>query len=471
MRTPAASTERLPSQAFARAAGAPLIAGNRVRLLRDAAENYPAWLETIRNARQYIYFETYIIHEDQQGEIFASALAERAEAGVHVFVLYDWLGGVGNTSRAFWRRLRTAGVTVRVFNPPTLTSAFAWVNRDHRKVICVDGDVAFVSGLCVGQMWVGEPARGREPWRDTGAEIRGPAVAAVESAFDSAWTASGSPLPPRQTPDVDRSEIVDGVGLRVIAGEPRTAGLYRLDKLVAALARRSLWLTDAYFVADSSYVQALIAAAKDGVDVRLLVPGSSDLPLVRNLSRAGYRPLLAGGVRVFEWNGTMLHAKTAVADGHWGRVGSTNLNIASWLGNWELDVAFEDDDLAHQLEEMFLADLQHSTEIVLRTARRMRVLDSADGSNKPGFSVHQSTGRALAGAVGIGRIAGALVVRRRLGTAAESGVLSAGAAAMFVISGVALWFPLVVSIPIAVLSAWVGFSLVMTSRRFRKNDP
>jgi len=129
--------------------------------------------------------------------------------------------------------------------------------------------------------------------------------------------------------------------MRVVAGSPSTGSLYRFDQLIAAGAERTLWLTDAYFVATSLYVQSLKAAAEGGVDVRLLVPGASDVTLVRSISRAGYRPLLEAGVRVFEWNGSMLHAKTAVADSRWARVGSSNLNLTSWMGNWELDVAVD----------------------------------------------------------------------------------------------------------------------------------
>src|SRR5207244_7474783 len=145
--------------------------------------------------------------------------------------------------------------------------------------------------------------------------------------------------------------------LLIVATVPITAGLFRVDQLVAALARHRLWLTDAYYAGTSLYVQALRAAAKDGVDVRLLVPNATDIPLLRPLSRAGYRPLLEAGVRVFEWNGTMLHAKTAVADGRWARVGSTNLNLASWLGNRELDVMVEDPPFVKRMEEMYLDDL------------------------------------------------------------------------------------------------------------------
>ena len=158
------------------------------------------------------------------------------------------------------------------------------------------------------------------------------------------------------------------------------AGLFRLDQLIAALARERLWLTDAYFVGLTPYVQALCAAARDGVDVRLLVPGASDIPVVSPLSRAGYRPLLESGVRVFEWNGSMLHAKSAVADARWARVGSTNLNVASFWANYELDVAVEDERVPGEVAEMYEQDLEHATEIVL--ARRNRVRRSTHGQRR-----------------------------------------------------------------------------------------
>ena len=141
------SVRDLANQACSRAAGAPLIGGNRVRLLKDARENYPAWLEAIKAAERYIHFESYIIHEDKAGWLFADALAAKARDGVRVRLLYDWMGAVGKTSRSFWNHLRAAGVEVRVYNPPRLDSPFGWVSRDHRKTITVDGRIGFVTGL------------------------------------------------------------------------------------------------------------------------------------------------------------------------------------------------------------------------------------------------------------------------------------------------------------------------------------
>lgn len=329
------------NRALSRAAGAPLVGGNHVRLLKDARENYPAWLEAIRAARRYIQFESYIIHEDEVGREFAAALIAKAREGVAVRLIYDWMGGFGKASRRFWKELRSGGVEVRCYNPPHPESPLGWVSRDHRKMIAVDGEVGFVAGLCVGRMWAGDAARGIEPWRDTGVEIRGPSVRDIERAFARMWSMMGEPL--TEGAAEEAPEPSGGMCVRIVASEPATAGMLRLDQLVAAVARKRVWLTDAYYAGTTSYVQALRAAAEDGVDVRLLVPGGTDIPLLRPLSRAGYRSLLESGVRIFEWNGTMLHAKTAVADGHWARVGSSNLNIASWFGNCELDAVIEDD--------------------------------------------------------------------------------------------------------------------------------
>ena len=296
--------------------------GNYVRLLKDAAENYPAWLDAISGAKQQIHFECYIIHEDEIGQQFADVLIAKAREGVHVRVIYDWLGGLGNASRTFWGRLREGGVDVRCYNPPRLDSPFGWLSRDHRKVLAIDGRIGFITGLCVGKMWVGYAEKNIPPWRDTGIELRGPAVADVERAFRQIWAMLGTPIPEKELAGYCEPVSIGAVNVRVVASLPATAGMIRMDQFIAALARNRLWLSDAYYAGTTSYVQALRAAAKDGVDVRLLLPNGTDIPLIQPFSRAGYRSLLEAGVRVFEWNGPMMHAKTAVADGSWARVGS-----------------------------------------------------------------------------------------------------------------------------------------------------
>jgi cardiolipin synthase len=231
--------------AFARTAGAPLISGNSVRLLKDARENYPAWLQAIRNAKRRVHFECYIIHEDSVGREFSDALIAKATEGVRVRVAYDWLGGFGKASRRFWRRLRAGGVEVRCYNPPSLDSPLGWVSRDHRKCLVVDGKIGFIAGLCVGTAWIGDPAANIEPWRDTGVEITGNAVANIDQAFAQVWAMMGSPIPDAEL-GADTVDYAGSTDVRVVATIPMTAGMSRVDELVAALARKKLWLTDAY---------------------------------------------------------------------------------------------------------------------------------------------------------------------------------------------------------------------------------
>lgn len=460
-------SQSLADHAFSRAAGAPLIPGNCVRLLKDAGENYPAWLKAIRKAKHHVHFECYIIHEDQAGETFADALIAKAREGVQVRLIYDWMGALAKTSRRFWKALRSAGVEVRCFNPPRLDSPFGWLSRDHRKMLAVDDDVAFITGLCVGRMWVGQPEKNIQPWRDTGVQVRGPAVADIERAFAETWAMMGSPVPDEQV--IRAPNPVGDVKVRVVATVPATAGLFRLDQLVAALARERIWLTDAYYAGTTPYVRALTAAARDGVDVRLLLPNATDIPMIRLVSRAGYRPLLEAGVRVFEWNGTMVHAKTAVADSRWARVGSTNLNIASWLGNCELDAVIEDEGFARQMEEMYLHDLTNATEIVLDLKRKVRAPGEPRHPVPVTTSGGGSIGRVAAGALRLGNAVGAAFTNRRLLEPVEARILLTTGALLAGLSVLSALFPAVPAYTLVVLLAWISLALLYRGfRLYRK---
>ena len=462
----------LAEQVFSRTAGASLVTGNGVRLLKDAKENYPAWMEAINLAERYIHFESYIMHDDETGRAFGEILAEKARQGVKVRIIYDWLGAFRKTSRWFWEHLRKAGAEVRCFNPPQIESPLGWLTRDHRKMVSVDGRVGFVSGLCIGRRWAGQPERSIEPWRDTGVEIKGPAVSDIDQAFNQVWSATGTPLPEEELPFQDALPVAGTIALRVIATVPNMAGLYRLDQLIAAIARDSLWLTDPYFVASTPYVQALCAAAVDGVDVRLLVPGTTDIPVIRALSRAGYQPLLEAGVRIFEWNGTMIHAKTAVADGRWARVGSTNLNLASWMGNYELDVAIEDEGFAESMERMYLEDLHRATELVLSDRRKIRLTERRHRrrSRYSGKIGTGSVGRAGAGAIRIGSAVGAAITNRRVLGSTEGKTMFLFAAILATLSIASLLWPRWVTVPLAFLGLWFAVSLLIRSYKLYKSD-
>lgn len=459
---------RLGEQALARASGAPLLSGNQVHILRDAEENYPAWLDAITVAEQRIHFENYIIHDDAVGQRFAEALAAKARDGVTVRLIYDWLGCVNTASRAFWRELEHAGVEVRCFNPPKFDSPFGWLSRDHRKMLTVDGEVGFLSGLCLGEAWEGNPSRGIEPWRDTGAALRGPAVADLERAFNQVWSEIGSPLPPEDLPLPEEIAPAGAVDVRILLGRPSSARVYRLDQLIASLAERTLWLTDAYFIATPAYLQSLRSAAKDGVDVRLLIPGASDVALLKPFSQAGYRPLLEAGVRVFEWNGPMLHAKTAVADGRWARVGSSNLNISSWIGNYELDLAAEDEGIARTMEAMYERDLTNATEVVLGARNRLaRAPSGLPRSRGTARGRGGSMGQAAAGALRIANTIGAALTTQRVLGPTESRMLGRSGAALLAVSAIAVIWPRIFAVPLGIVGAWVGASLLLQAIRLR----
>ena len=449
-----ASLRVMADQAFSRAAGASLVGGNHVKVLRDAAENYPAWEHAIATASRSIHVEMYTIHLDKVGRRFIGLLADRARAGIKVRVIYDWFGcGIGPILGLFTPLVR-AGGEVRAFNPPQLSTALGWTRRDHRKLITVDGRVGYVGGLCVGKSWVGRPEKGIEPWRDTGIEVKGPAVSHLERSFADMWELAGADA---SSIHVEPTPPAGGVHLRVIPTEPFSAALLRTDLLVTTLARRTLWIADAYFIGHGPFVIALERAAQDGVDVRLLLPQGSDVKWTVPLSRSLYRVLLDAGVRIFEWNGTMMHAKTAVADGRWSRIGSTNLNLNSWVGNWELDVAIEDETIATIMEEQYERDLSHATEIVASGGHRTSRSLTSHGRAR------RSAHRALRAITGLGHSLSAAVMGSRELEQWELAPLFTVGVFVTTIAVLAFIFPKAIALPIAVLAGWAGMTLIVES--------
>ena len=262
--------------------------------------------------------------------------------------------------------------------------------------------------------------------------------------------------------------------MRIVSSEPATAGMLRLDQLIAVLARNRLWLTDAYYSGTSSYVQALRAAAKDGVDVRLLVPNATDIPILKPFSRAGYRPLLEAGIRVFEWNGTMVHAKTAVADGRWARVGSTNLNISSWFGNCELDAVMEDAPFAAQMEEMYLRDLANATEVVLDYRRKVLAPGEPRHASPTVGRGSGSASAATAGAVRIRNAIGAALTDRRVLGPVEARLATVTGLVFCALSALVAIYPQALAYPAAAFGVWGGVALLWKGfqlRRSRKQQP
>lgn len=350
-------------RALDRASGARAIPGNRLALLSDGPAIFAAIDDLIRSAERTIHFENYIIRSDRTGWAVGEMLAARADEGVSVRVLFDAVGS-RRTSRRLWRFLGEHGVEVRRFRPLLRSTPLEAVQRDHRKLVAVDGREALVGGFCIGDEWArGSRDEGGVPWRDAAVRIAGPAAHVAELGFRHMWSLAGVPLS-----EVTESQEAEGAGeavVRVIEGVPGRSRMYRALSVLAAGAASRLWIADAYFVPPPTFIAGLVAAAADGVDVRVLVPGKTDLPVVRLFTRAGYRELLEGGLRVYEWQGPMLHAKTVLLDQTWSRVGSSNINFSSLLGNYELDVLAEDRHLAGELADEFRRDLSEASEVVL----------------------------------------------------------------------------------------------------------
>lgn len=449
---------------FDRITDSELIHGCVVKLLIDAAENYPAWYKAIENAEDRIFFESYIIHDDIEGEKFADLLIEKAKQGIEVKLIYDWIGGFGKTSRKYWQRLRNGGVEVRCYNPPKLSDPLGILSRDHRKCLIVDGKIAFVSGLCIGQDWIGNPERNIEPWRDTGVEIKGAAVADVERSFATVWAETGEALDSTILSNYEDFDRNGDISVRIIDSVPASSNIYRIDQFLSAGVQESLWLTDAYFVGIPSYLQSIKDAAKDGVDVRILLPRSTDIAIIRDTTRSTYRSLLESGVRIFEWNGSMMHAKTAVFDKKYSRIGSTNLNIASWFGNYELDVLVENEGFAEQMQEMFLNDLKNSTEIILKDSQKVKKTKKQKREKTKG-SGGGSVAKATAGAINTATSIGSAITKKTPLGPAESKLLYLVGILLLMIALCFIFFPRATSIPFIIILLLLAIPTIIKAIR------
>ena len=477
-----------PASEVERATGSKTLGGNRLELQYEGSSTFSSWLEGISRAQCMVYLENYLIRDDRVGRAFRDVLIEKARSGVPVYVVYDWVG-CWATPRSYWKPLKQAGVHVRAFNPPTpswLRDPFGILRRDHRKLIVLDGEVAYVGGFCLGVEWAGRPTH--PAWRDTAVKISGPAARAAARAFEATWRGMGESLGLSQ-----KLPILSDVGdtpVWLIEGEPGRTRVYRTIHWVAARAKERIWITDAYFVAPRSVSEALGAAAQQGVDVRILVPAQNNWLLVGSLSRGGYRSLLKSGVRIFEWQGPMIHAKTAVVDGVWSRVGSSNLNSASLIGNWELDVGVLDTKLASQLEELFLTDLSSSIEIVLPGRRFEHGIEIPESSGAtesldPQGTLPERMMQIRALGTTQRRVTMAPLVRARgaLGDSLagdrplgreDRTVLGTVSALILSTAIIAAFFPTFVGVVVAVVACWFGLTTgiraYLQSRRARSEE-
>jgi cardiolipin synthase len=441
-----------------RVSDAPLREGNRLALLKNGPNTYDDWLQAISRAKRWIHLDNYIFENDTTGQRFAEALSAKAAEGVRVRVLHDWFGCM-DVPRDFWRELRDAGVEVRAVNPPTLGTPLGVIRRDHRKLIAVDGEYASTGGVCISDGWLVTSPETGLPYRDTAVSIHGPAVADVERAFAGVWDETGEPLANKEErPHADQIAPAGDQSVRVIVQEPRRMRTLRMLELLTAGVEKRLWVTDAYFLSMPILTQSLMATARDGVDVRVMVPATNDIAWIGRASRTGYQQFLEAGVRIFEYGGPMIHAKTVVADGWWSKVGSTNLNFSSLFANWEIDLVAEDPGFASEMEELFEGDLANAREVhLIRTGRNQEVRSEG--------SVETSDRGARSGVVGGGTGSGATVSRvgsallQKGGAPLSTHEHALAAAASGTLLGVSLLgarFPRLIAWPLVAVGALFG---------------
>jgi cardiolipin synthase len=341
------------------------VAGHHVRLLRNGAEAFPAMLSAIEAAERQILLEMYWFDSGKIGSRFAHALGQAARRGVEVALIYDSLGSI-EADEAMFSALRRDGAHVVEFNP-----ILPWhqrfrveklTRRDHRKILVVDGEIGFTGGINISDHWLPEE-EGGDGWRDDMVQVEGPAVAGFVESFCSVWNeAGGAPISGQRTavpaPGGDKHVHVLDRAVRVRRREIVRAYLYNVYR-----ARQRIWIANSYFVPDARILRALRLASLRGVDVRVLLPGKSDVELVRLASLATYDKLLGAGVRIWEWQANVLHSKTAVIDGSWSTIGTFNLDYRSVLVNLEVNLTVRDAGFGSVMEASYLDDLDKSMEV------------------------------------------------------------------------------------------------------------
>jgi cardiolipin synthase len=362
------------------AVAAPLVLGNHAELLVDGPQTHAAMLEAIEAAHDHINLETYILEDGEPGERFARALARKRAEGVAVHVMYDSMGS-RETPPEYIQGLRDAGITVCEFNPVNpLKSGKRWRlnNRDHRKILVVDGKVGFTGGINISSTYASSSFVGRgrrmptdkDGWRDTHVKVRGPVVAQLQRLFLDSWHRwNCEMLPGNYFPAPNRE---GEMAMRVVAADPLTGLSETYPVLLSAIrhAQSRVWLTYGYFVPDDEIEGVLCDAARRGVDVQLVLPGFSDFWLPLAAGQAHYEALLQAGIRIFQHNDALLHAKTAVIDGVWSSVGSSNMDWRSFVHNFEADVLVLDGGFAKEMERLFRVDAAAAEEVTLDAWQR-----------------------------------------------------------------------------------------------------
>jgi cardiolipin synthase len=353
-------------------AGEPLIAGNRVRLLENGPATYASMFQAIDHATDSVNLECYTFEGDEVGQEFARHLIAKQKQGVQVNIIYDSFGSL-RTPPSFFEELTSNGVVITEFNPINLISPkddLSLNERDHRKIVVVDGRVGFIGGVNISEVYSSsffdredEDRKTKQPvaWRDTEIRIEGPAVARLQKIFMDTWKdQKGKPLNPRDYFPKQKESGDDLI--RILNREPDSPLSLIYVTLVTAIrnAQRSVHLTSAYFAPDHQFLEELEAAANRGIDVTLILPGVTDVSSVLYAGRSHYSDLLEAGVKIYERKNALLHAKTGTIDGVWSTVGSTNLDWRGFLYNEEANAVVIGVDFAREMDAVFQSDIRES---------------------------------------------------------------------------------------------------------------
>jgi cardiolipin synthase A/B len=350
----------------------PLTKGNKVTLLANGQAAYAAMFKAIQNAGDHINLETFIIEDDEVGRRFTDLLLQKQAEGVQVNLIFDSIGSY-STPDAFFQRLRNGGIKVVEFNPINPFKAHGhWLlaHPDHRKILIIDGKVAIAGGINISSVYSSRLSRRREvegallPWRDTDVQIEGPAVAEFQKLFLDTWQKQKGPKLSERNYFPDLKEEGNAM-VRVVGSTPGQSNRITFIVYVSAItfAEHSVHLTNAYFIPDDQILDAFTDAARRGVDVKIILPSTSDSSLALHAMRYNYSELLKSGVKLYERRNALLHAKTAVIDGVWSTVGSTNMDFWSLLSDDEVNAVILSREFAIEMEKMFARDLAESDQI------------------------------------------------------------------------------------------------------------
>jgi cardiolipin synthase A/B len=350
-------------------------AGNDIELVLDGRATFDRLFADLRAARRTITLQVYYCAPGRIADELAAILVERARAGVRVLFLDDAFGS--ELSDDYFQPLRAAGVDARTFRPLRWWTLYRAHERSHARIVVIDGVIGYTGGFGIDDRWSARGTSDEPGWRDTNVRFTGPAVASLQAAFAAGWAETAGQLLMGDTfyPGIQKGESIyamrpDRLLSPVIAGlihsrpDVGASTAERLLSLTIAAARKRLYIANAYFVPSDEFRELLIAAARRGVDVRVLTPSdNTDIPLVRYAGRGMYDELLGGGIRIYEYQPAMMHAKTLVADGVWSIVGTLNFDNRSLSLNEETSLLIQDPDIGARMDDVFLQDLRRAIEI------------------------------------------------------------------------------------------------------------